>query len=354
MKALRYSAFFLLTILALAATSYFWTSKSPSIPKDIQKNMLTSLIEKEHLISLSSVKGKLYSPSVIAKDEGYVFAAVVQNKHRYKTRTWKSKDRPLTYTIALTHLNDNFEPSGNSQIVQPKLRSGVPLFQLTNVQLISHQGQIWAFYTNEPSPEKNHLYAAPVFEKEGSFSLGSSVLIQCPSAKWSALVYDEKIYIFADDEKQSSMEVDLLTGKATAVSQIEVNRSWSFGKLMNPSVLVNTEYGIACFFDSIYKKTSRCIPISYIGACSILYKDHKWAMESILKNPIGSKKLYSSFNNKKKQVSVTSATEKSGKIILSTLTGGNKVRILEIKAKEMFNLLDKEPVTSDNSTEENK
>ena len=292
------------------------------------------MIEKEQIIKIPSIKGKISSPSILATEEGYLLATIVEKKERYRTKTWKSKERPSKYSLSLTKLDDNLHPVGSCELLEPKLRSGVPLFHLTHVHLVSYNKGIWAFYTNQPAPGKTHLYAAPLIEEKGNFTLGRVQLISLPSNHWSPLVLDDQLYLFSDTSPLSCMQLDLASGTSNKLAEIAMESLWPFGKIEMHCPMIKTELGIVSFFHSMHKEKGR--PVYVIGAWSPHLTESGCTLYSMLEHPIGSSKTYSLLTNRKKRIAVGGVTEKEGSLIISTLLGSGKVGVMQIKTKELF------------------
>ena len=89
MKYFQRISLFLFLISLLAIASYNCFSKIDYVPKKIKSKLLTSIIEKEQIIKIPSLKGKILSPSIIGRKEGYLLSSLVERKEHYRSKNWK-------------------------------------------------------------------------------------------------------------------------------------------------------------------------------------------------------------------------------------------------------------------------
>lgn len=347
MKYLQRISLSIAFIIVLAFGAYNYFARARLIPKQIQSQLLSSIVEKEQILKIPSLKGNLSSPSIVARDDGYLLSLLVQVKEHYQSKNWKSAEKLEKYYIALTKLGDNLRPSHPYQLLMPKDGAGIPLFNLTHVNLISYNDQTWLFCSDQPSANRVNIYAYPVDEHGDKFRLGKPKLMGChqyadSKATWSPIVFDNHLYLFSDTLPISCVEADLVSGKCSLVSKTDIDQIWPFGTIQSHCPMIQTSLGTVGFFHSTIEvprltNKGKTFPVNLISAWSPSL-DKTFEIKSMLKAPITTSKMYSLFTNQKKIIEPTGITEKNGYLIVSSLFG-DRISIIKIKTSDLFAIM---------------
>jgi hypothetical protein len=362
MKYFQRIALFLFLISLLAIGSYNYFSKIGYLPKKIKSELLTSIIEKEQIIKIPSLKGKILSPSIIARKEGYLLSSLVEKKEHYRSKNWKSNEKLQKYYIALTKITEELLPTNSYQLLQPKDESGIPLFNLIQVNLISYNNEIWLFCSDEPSINKINVYAIPVKENENQFSLGKSKLIYCQNqsdskASWSPIVFNDHIYLLSHNNPFSCVEINLTSGRSNFISKIDIDKIWQFGPIYNYCPIIQTNLGLIGFFHSTMEVSlpiskGKRFPINLLSAWSSSVEE-TFHIESILKRPIRSSRIDPFFINKGKIIKPYGITEKNNHLVVSSILGGNKISLIKLKTTDLFSAMMHTPVQNKEKDDQN-